>query len=122
MDDLLAKLEEKAIRIALIDYKIQDFRAAQWSIKSVLEQYPASFRKLELKYDLLYCYYHTANNSIENKKLDRENDLVDYYNDNKDLFKGSKYAAQGQNIYNRTISYINKHNKTINNSTNDKKN
>jgi outer membrane protein assembly factor BamD len=104
MDILLAKLEEKAIRIARIYYKIEDYKAAVWSISQVLEDYPLTIHKEELMFMIMQSMYKVADNSVESKKAERFDDFIDYYLSNNHLIAKTKYARQAQLIYETAIN------------------
>jgi outer membrane protein assembly factor BamD len=108
IDELSDKLEEKDIRIAKTYYKIQDYKAALYSLKQVLEKYPLTKYKIELQYDMLNSYYKTASLSIESKQYERMKEAKDYYNENKDVFVNTKYAQPSENLYNTIINQLKK--------------
>ncbi len=108
IDELSEKLEEKEIRTAKTYYKIQDYRAALYSIRLVLEKYPMTKYKTELQYYMLVSYYKTALFSIEAKKVERMKEAKDYYLENKDVFANAKYAQQSDNIYKNILNQLNK--------------
>lgn len=108
IDELSEKLEEKEIRTAKTYFKIQDYRAALYSLKLVLEKYPLTKYKSELQYDILYSYYKTALYSIDSKKLERMKEAKEYYLENKDAFTDVKYAQQSENIYKNILNQLNK--------------
>jgi outer membrane protein assembly factor BamD len=106
IDDLTEKLEEKDIRIAKLFYKIEDYRAALWSIRIVLEKYPLTKQKAELQYYILNSYFKTAKYSIESKKQERLKDAVQYYLDNKSVYANTKFANQAENVYQSALNNL----------------
>jgi outer membrane protein assembly factor BamD len=106
IDELSDKLEEKDIRIAKTYYKIQDYKAALYSIKQALEKYPLTKYKTELQYDVLNSYYKTATLSIESKQYERMKEAKEYYLENKDAFINTKYAQQAENLYNTILNQL----------------
>lgn len=108
IDELTEKLEEKEIRTAKTYYKIQDYRAALYSLKLVLEKYPLTKYKSELQYNILVSYYKTAQYSIEAKKLERMKEAKEYYLENKESFVNAKYAQQSENLYKNILNQLNK--------------
>lgn len=108
IDELTEKLEEKDIRTAKTYYKIQDYKAALYSLKQVLEKYPLTKYKTELQYDILVSYYKTAVYSIESKKFERMKEAKDYYLENKDVFANTKYAQPSENLYKTILNQLKK--------------
>ena len=71
------KLEKKAIDNALLFYQLEDYKSAAYSIRSVLEQFPATNRVEELYYLLIESTYLMAENSIRSKRVERYIDAVE---------------------------------------------
>jgi len=108
IDEMYDKLEQKDISIARLYYKLEDYRSSIWTLTKVLEDYPLTNERAELSYIALDSYYKLAINSIELKKLDRLQDAVTFYQNNKDKMEGTKYAQQALNIFKNASSQITK--------------
>jgi outer membrane protein assembly factor BamD len=106
IDELSEKLEEKEIRTAKTYFKIQDYRAALYSLKLVLDKYPLTKYKPEIQYDILISYYKTALYSIEAKQKDRLKEAKDFYLENKNAFVNTKYAQQTENLYKSILNHL----------------
>lgn len=71
IDELRAKLEKKAIDIALLYFKMEDYKAAIVAFGNVLKEYPSTARKEEVVYNLVLSHQELALNSIDSKKQER---------------------------------------------------
>lgn len=108
MDELMAKLELRDYNTAKLYYKIQDYRAAAWSLKKFLEKYPSTDKKTEINYYILNSYYRLALNSVEDKKQERFGEVISWYRECRDNFKNTRYEQQAQNIYINTQNQLKK--------------
>jgi outer membrane protein assembly factor BamD len=109
IDELTEKLEEKDIRTAKLYYKIQDYRAALYSLRQVVEKYPLTKHKTELQYKILDSYYKTAIYSIETKQEERMKETRDYYLENKTVFANTKYENDSEDIYKKSLKPVKKY-------------
>lgn len=71
IDELRAKLENKAIDIALLYYRMEDYKAAIVSFGNILKEYPSTSMKEDVVYYLVQSHEQLAINSIESKKQER---------------------------------------------------
>jgi len=94
IDILSNKLEEKAVDNAILYYTIENYKAAIWAIRNVLEQYPSTKDREHLEFIIVRSSYLYAENSVDNKKLERYTSTVQYYNEFKEKFPASKYDAE----------------------------
>lgn len=108
IDDLLDKIEEKDIRTAKLFYQIEDYKAAVWTLKRTINEYPVSEHQNELKYLLLSSYYKLAQNSVEQKKKQRYEDVIMFYEENKSEFEQMKESASAYSMYKNAINQVNK--------------
>jgi outer membrane protein assembly factor BamD len=91
IDILEDKLEQKAVDNAVLYYKIENYKAAVWAIRNVLQQYPATKEREKLEYIMVKSSYLYAANSIEEKKTERYSSTIEYYNEFKEKYPTSKY-------------------------------
>jgi outer membrane protein assembly factor BamD len=108
IDELNEKLEDKAVYTAKLYYKLQDYKAAIWTLNDVLARYPFVAEKQELEYMILESYYKLANNSVESKKKERFNDVISFYENNKESIKAGSFASNAKNIYENAQNSLNK--------------
>jgi outer membrane protein assembly factor BamD len=98
IDILENKLEVKAVDNALLYYKIENYKAAVWAIRNVLQQYPSNKDREKLEYIMVKSSYLYAANSIEEKKLERYSSTLEYYNEFKEKYPVSKYDNELKTI------------------------
>lgn len=110
MDGLFTKLEKKAVHMAKLYYKIEEYKAAIWSLSKLIEEYPMIEEKNELQFLILEAHFKLAQRSIESKKKQRINDTIEYYKTYEDIFSSTKYAAQAESIYKNALDQMKKNN------------
>jgi outer membrane protein assembly factor BamD len=71
LDQLNNKLETKAFDNAALYYKIENYKAASIALKSMLEEYPMSRYKEEAMFMIVNADFRLAENSIDEKKVER---------------------------------------------------
>jgi outer membrane protein assembly factor BamD len=98
IDKLTLKLEEKAIDNAFLYYNIEDYKAALWALQNVIQQYPATLKKELIQFYMLKSAYKMAENSVETKKEERYSLALQYYQEFKEAFPASTYAAEADNL------------------------
>jgi outer membrane protein assembly factor BamD len=108
IDQLTARLEAKAIDNAMLYYNIQDYKAAIWSIRNVLAQYPATQERERLEFYIVKSAYQMAENSVQNKQVERYSNTLQYYSEFKEHFPASKYDAEASRIYKEANEQIEK--------------
>jgi outer membrane protein assembly factor BamD len=104
IDELRAKLEVKDYNSAKLYFDLGQFRAAAVSFASLLENFPDSQKADEYKLMSIRSYYQFAELSVEDKKVERYNKVIEECNDFADRFPGSalikeveQYSIQSQN-------------------------
>jgi outer membrane protein assembly factor BamD len=116
IDKCRAKLEQKDASNAELYYNIGQYRAAGIAYAGLLNNYPESGRSDEYKFMVIKSYYLFALNSIEEKKIERFEQVINEYNDFTDRFQESKYKPEADRYYNITLNNIkvlqNEQNKT----------
>jgi len=81
IDELRAKLEKKDIEIALLYYKMSDYKASIVSLTNVLKDYPDTKSKELILYSILDAKYQYAVNSIYDKKKERLGQAMDSFDE-----------------------------------------
>lgn len=94
IDICRAKLEIKDYKSALLYYDIGQFRAAGVAFTTLLNTYPESLRADEYKLMIIKAYYKFAEMSIEEKKVERFEQVVSECYDFTDRFPESKLKKE----------------------------
>jgi outer membrane protein assembly factor BamD len=71
IDELRAKLEKKDIDIAMLYFKMSDYKASVVSLNNVLKDYPDTKSKESILYAILESKYQYAINSVYDKRRER---------------------------------------------------
>jgi outer membrane protein assembly factor BamD len=92
IDKCRAKLETKEYESAMLYYNMGHnyFRAAAISFTSLMNDFPDSQKSDEYKFMVIKSYYSFAQNSIEEKKVERYEQVITECNDFSDRFSDSK--------------------------------
>ena len=83
------------------------FRAAGVSFTTLLNSYPESDRADEYKLMIIKSYFRYAEMSIEEKKPERYEKVIDEYEDFVDRFPESKYRKEAEDYMNLSQTNIN---------------
>ncbi len=118
MDICRGKLETKEYMGAQLYYDIGQFRAAGVAFTTLLEAYPESLRGDEYKLMIIKSYYRFAELSVEEKKVERFEQVINECHDFTDRFPDSKLKKDAQEFLNLSQSNIkNLNNEQIKTST-----
>lgn len=98
IDELRGKLEKKAFNIAMLYYKMDDFKAAIISLNNLLKEYPDTKEREKVLFSLLDAKYKYAINSIPEKKKERIDNALEAYTILHAEFPQGAYAAQAGSI------------------------
>lgn len=107
IDKLKDKLVYKSYLSGKLYYDLQDYRAAVISLTSSLKEYPGSKYREELMYYLLKSKYLLGVNSIEEKKRERLNNVIDEYYTFVDEFPKSKYRKEADKYFGNVKKIMN---------------
>lgn len=99
IDKLREKLVYKSYLSGKLYYDLADYRAAVISLTNSLKEYPDSKYREELMYYLLKAKYLLGENSIEEKKRERMNNVIDEYYTFVDEFPSSKYRKEADGFF-----------------------
>jgi outer membrane protein assembly factor BamD len=108
IDKLRYKLEEKSFTLSKLYYNIGDYKAAVTSFKSLLTDFPATAYREEAMFYVAKSYYLYAQNSVENRKIERFAATVDSGNEFLNQFPESKMAKEIRQIIESSKNQINK--------------
>ncbi len=81
IDELRAKLEKKDIDIAMLYFRMSDYKASVVSLGNVLKDYPDTKSKELILYSILSAKYQYAINSISEKRRERLTAASDAYDE-----------------------------------------
>ena len=111
IDQLRAKLEVKDYNNAQLYYNMGHYRAAAIAYTSLMNDFPDSEKSDEYKFQVIKSYYLYANNSIDEKKAARFEQVLTECNDFVDRFPESKLTNEVQrysSLSQNNIKAINK--------------
>ncbi|MEI6061315.1 MAG: outer membrane protein assembly factor BamD [Bacteroidota bacterium] len=94
IEELRAKLEKKDIDIAMLYYRMSDYKASIVSMSNVLKDYPDTKSKELILYSLLQAKYQYAVNSVYEKRHERLNQALDSYDELVAGFPVGEYSAK----------------------------
>jgi len=100
------KLETKDYSSAQLYYDMGQFKAAAVSFTTLLESYPESARAEEYKLMIIKSYYRYAELSIEEKKPERFEQVINECSDFIDRFPESKLKSEVQDFLNLSQNNI----------------
>ena len=100
------KLEIKENKAAQLYYDLGQFRAAGVSFTELLTNYPESDKADEYKYMIIKSYYRYAELSVEEKKEERFEKVIEECNDFADRFPESKLAKDVEHYLNLSQTNI----------------
>ena len=107
IDELRSKLEKKDIDIALLYYKMSDYKAAVVSFNNVLKDYPDTKSKELILYSILQSKYQYAINSVFEKRRERLTDAMDAYDELAAGFPVGEYSDKALAIKNDILKVLN---------------
>lgn len=96
IDICRAKLELKDFKSAQLYYDIGQFRAAGVAFTTLMNTYPESLKSDEYKIMVIRAYYKFAELSVEEKKVERFNQVIAECNEFSDRFPESKLKKEAE--------------------------
>jgi outer membrane protein assembly factor BamD len=94
IDQCRVKLESKEFKSAELYYNLGHYRAAAIAFTSLMDKFPDSENSESYKLKVIKSYYLFADNSIDEKKMARYEQVLTECNDFADRFPESKYAKE----------------------------
>lgn len=94
------KLETKDYKSAKLYFDMQQYRAAGVAFSTLLNSYPESQKADEYKLMIIKSYYRFAEMSVEEKKVERYEQVVAECNEFTDRFPDSKLKKEVDEFYN----------------------
>jgi outer membrane protein assembly factor BamD len=106
--DLTWRLHEKAFVNAYTYYKIGRYNAAIIAFRNALKMYSDTHRREDLLYYITMASFKLAENSVEEKRLDRYMSTLDAYYSFVMEYPESKYSKEMEQVAEVTKRYIEK--------------
>lgn len=91
IDELRLKLETKALKAAQLYYKTENYRAAAFSYKNLLIDFPDIDEPEEIQFRIVKSFYKYAEQSIITKQQERYEEAIKVANVFKSRYAESKY-------------------------------
>lgn len=96
IDQSRAKLERKDLQSAQLYFDMQQWRAAGVAFTALLNNYPESMKADEYKLMIIKSYYNFAEMSIEERKVERYEQVITECNEFVDRFPDSNLKKQAE--------------------------
>ncbi|HEY6502565.1 MAG TPA: outer membrane protein assembly factor BamD [Chitinophagaceae bacterium] len=106
IDACRAKLEIKDYKSAKLYYDMGQFRAAGVAFATLLNSYPESMKADEYKLMVIRSYFRYAELSVEERKTERFEQVIDECHDFVDRFPESKLRKDAENFLNLSQTQI----------------
>jgi outer membrane protein assembly factor BamD len=103
MDMMRAKLEKKYFEISKLYYTTQFYHAASVSLANYIKSYPNSRYNEEAYFLIIKSDYMYAMNSVDNRKNDRFQAVIDTYLKFVDTYPKSDLLKDAQNLYDTSV-------------------
>src|SRR5690606_13609729 len=103
-----AKLEVKDYKSAQLYFDMGQFRAAGVAFTELLNSFPESVKADEYKLMIIRSYFRYAENSVDERKVERFEQVIDEVEDFVDRFPESKLRKDAENFQNLSQTQIKK--------------
>jgi len=107
IDELRSKLEKKDIDIAMLYFKMSDYKASVVSLNNVLKDYPDTKSKELILYSILQAKFEYAINSVYDKRRERLTAALDSYDELVAGFPVGEYSSKAMAIKNTINKELN---------------
>jgi outer membrane protein assembly factor BamD len=108
IDICRGKLENKDRQSAELYFDLGQFRAAGVAFTALLNTYPESIKADEYKLMIIKSYYRFAELSIEEKQVERYEQVINECNEFTDRFPDSKLKKEAEEFFNLSQTHIKK--------------
>lgn len=105
--ELRGKLEQKAYENSKLYYNLADYKAAVVSLKNCLKEYPDTKYREEILFLTLSSSFLLAENSIESKKQERYDMIINDYHAYIDEYPSGKWSKDAEKIFLQAKKRIN---------------
>ncbi|MBR5720636.1 MAG: outer membrane protein assembly factor BamD [Bacteroidales bacterium] len=106
IDELWAKLEEKDFRIAMMYFKMEEYKAAIVCFKNILKDYPNTSHKEIILCNIVKAGYEYARNSVPLKQRERFKEMVENYQKFISTFPDSQYIKEIEHYYKIAVAFV----------------
>lgn len=106
ISEMREKLEEKSYMNAKLYFKIGEYQAATITLKNSLKEFPDTKYREELMYMVVKANFLLAENSVEDKKAERYQNMVTEYYSFIDEYPQSQYLSEIEEMYNTSVKQI----------------
>ncbi len=107
IDELRAKLEQKAFESAELYYKIGDYKAALHSFQNVMIEFPESKEIEKIRYLSIMAAYELAESSYYGKQEGRYQKAKELYDEFMKRHPNSEYVPDLNQLYDKTVKKLN---------------
>lgn len=108
MDDLIAKLQNKAYFNAFLYYRMEKYKAAATALENLLRDYPDAPQAEQAQFFILKSWYLYALNSIPSRQLERYQRVTQLYAGFRNRYPASNYLNEATQLYEASLQQINK--------------
>lgn len=98
IDRLRFKLETKSYNSAKLYYRLGEYKAAIFALRNTLSEFPDTKFREEISFMILRSSYLLADNSIDEKKIERFNQAIRECNEFVERYPRSKNLKEAENI------------------------
>ena len=112
IDKLREKLELKAMEMARLYYKMENYNAAITSLNNILKDFPDTDFREEVMITILKARYDYADKSIEDKKESRFKEALETYDNYIAQFPSGNYEHEANQIQRNILRYLNSRTKS----------
>ena len=106
IQDLRNKLVDKSFQNAKLYYELGSYKAAIIALNIGLDDFPETKHKEEMMYLILKAKFLLAENSVQDKKIERYQSTVDEYYSFFDEFSESEYIKEATEMFNNSKSKL----------------
>lgn len=99
LDNISTKQEIKNYNLSKAYYRQRHYKAAIVALGNFLKEFPKSHYAEEVTFMILDSKYEYAKNSLEEKKKERYNATIEYYQVYLDDFPSGKYQKKAEEVY-----------------------
>jgi outer membrane protein assembly factor BamD len=108
LDNISTKLEKKTYNLSKAYYRQRHYKAAVLSLDNFRKEFPKSDYSEEVSFMILDSKYNYAKRSIEEKKRERYNLAIEYYQIYLDEFPSGKYLKKAELVYSNSVAKLEK--------------
>lgn len=108
MDNISTKLEKKTYNLAKAYYRQRHYKAGILTLENFRKEFPRSDYSEEVSFMILDSKYNYAKRSIEEKKRERYNAAIEYYQTYLDEFPAGKFVKKAELIYATSVEKLEK--------------